>query len=390
MRLTGPQIGEFRKILCNAFTRDELTPLLHEKLNFKLDAEVSADQGWEMAAYQLIGIFDRQGRAIDLIRVVRQARPDFKEVPEFCDPLLAQREGQVFLNSLQQAVGAFRAEFQQRKDLFRYLNAYKELHDILHDLQTLHLQALTALAARTGSAANPPTEDVAPALRDLVTRAQETVVDTEFPDRPPRWITQLAKAVDDALGPDAAKVARAVDRLDNLPATQLAQLNDTLIGYARRLRTSDLFDLLDAVQAVLPPAGTNRTLEKLRSEVARFRGLCLQCAGLIDVHDLCQSVQNALREGAGLRSITPEALTEWPETKTWLTEIGKRRPTDPRAQRTIKAADGFEAAPSESSFTNLVEKFSNLFRTTDKMLRDVTNKLPNAADCLETAMESFR
>ena len=75
MKLDGAQIGTFKDILCEAFTRAELTIALRTDLDFRLDVVISTELPWEEAAHALIDRFNREERAVELVRVVRKVRP---------------------------------------------------------------------------------------------------------------------------------------------------------------------------------------------------------------------------------------------------------------------------------------------------------------------------
>lgn len=143
MALNGPQIGALTQILVTAFSRSELTILVRVKLNVDLAAEVSTDDAWRNVAYDLIDTLDRRGQAIDLIRAIREERPRDTTLISFCDPLLSQTNGaaqQIPTDALRKAVAAFNNVFGERIEYFKYLNAYKVLHDVLHELQSFHFE----------------------------------------------------------------------------------------------------------------------------------------------------------------------------------------------------------------------------------------------------------
>jgi hypothetical protein len=392
MRLNGHQIGELTDILVKSFSRSDLTFLVRTKLEIVLDATVSTDDGWRIVAFNLIDNLDREERAVDLISAIREARPNNIVLVAFCDPLLAQANRgapSLSVEALRKAAAAFNDRFQERNELFKYLNAYKELHDVLHDLQSFHSKVAAAVADRKVDPSRPLPEDVAFFLEDHVKIANESVKDIEFPDKPPAWIAKLATAVDVITGSDVEKMPRQVERLKQLPPDGLGALNDKLFENARRLQPMQLIDSLNDILTALDK-GTNPATAKLRGEVEEFRSLCTELNELIGAHNLCQKIDDSLHEAAGLPSVNPGDLSDWDKAKRSLDELALQRKNDIRVQRTNDAARLFEAANQGQAFRTLVERFDDLFMETDKALLKVTNKLPRKAMALHTALELFQ
>jgi hypothetical protein len=216
------------------------------------------------------------------------------------------------------------------------------------------------------------------------------VKETEFPNRPPRWIKRLADAIKGLAGSDMKEVARQAEVLKALPAENLGPLNDELFKNASRLQPQQLIASLDEILAVLDAAG-NPAMAKLRDdELVEFRALCSVLDELIAAHNLCQQIDNAFHEAPGLSSVTTKTLTDWDIAKQSLDELAAQRKHDRRVQRTTEAARLFEAADQGEAFLNLAEKFGNLFMETDKALLKVTNKMPRKAIALHSALEAVR
>jgi len=392
MKLNGRQIEELTEILVNAFSRSELTILVRAKLDIVLAAEVSTDDAWRKVAFDLIDTLDRREQAIELIRAIREVRPNSTALIAFCDPLLAQANGAaqpVSAGALRDAVAAFNDGFQKRNVLFKYLNAYKKLHDVLHDLQSFMPTIADAVAKRTEDPSQPLADDVALFLEDRVEIASESVKDTEFPDRPPGWIARLVTAAEVISGLDVQKMSRQVERLKTLPAEGLAPLNDKLFENSSRLDPKQLIGSLNNILAALGTDG-NPAMTNLRGQVEDFRSLCSELYELITAHNLCQNIDDALHEAAGLSSVTPEELSAWGLAKKSLDELALQRKNDRRVQRTNEAAKLFEAANQGQEFRTLIKRFDDLFMETDKALLNLTNKLLLTASPLNYALEKFR
>ncbi len=360
------------KAICDCYDLPELEQMVRFGLEQRLD-ELTKEAGLREIVFALIEWAARDGRVGELCSAATQFKIErHAQVPELL-ALRAECEPGMPPDGLWKAVGEFHTRFQTRKDLFRFLNACKELHDVLHEVQGYHAQLMAAVAALTAQPGGGLAGDAKLALEGWVATASESVRDSEFPEAPPAWIARFAAAYGDITGPDPGKAARAVERLTNLPAKELARLNDRLIDYARRLQPEQLISLLDAVRAALEARKTN---------------------ALIHAHNLCQNVANALLEANGLKEVSKDDLADWGETSGWLATLASSRPTDFRVARTFEAARRFETAEEQTAatqaFTTLIERFEDLFKKTDEALLKLTNQLPIAALTLEAALADFR
>jgi len=390
MKLSGRQIGELTEILRISFSRKELTFLVRTKLEIVLDETVSTDDGWKIVAFNLIDSLNREERAIELIRAIREERPKDARLIAFCDSLLAQANGgpqPPSADALRNAVAAFNDGFQERNELFKYLNAYKQLHDVLHELQSFHPNIAAAVAERRADPTQPLADDVALFLEDQVKIATESVKDIEFRDNPPTWIARLVTAAEVLSGSDVEKMPRQVERLKALPSDGLGPLNNKLFENASRLKPRQLISSLSDILAALGTDG-NPATANLRGEVEDFRNLCSELAELVTAHNLCQKIDDALHEAAGLRS--GEELADWSIAKKSLDELALQRKNDKRVQRTNEAAKLFEAANQGQAFQTLIERFDDLYMQTDKALLKVTNKLLLKPGALRNALEKFQ
>ncbi len=308
--------------------------------------------------------------------------------------------------AVREAIIRFNERFQQRQREFRYLNANKELHDVLHQLQSFQPRIIEfAAAQRRASADADPLDltELADPLQDWVVKAKKNAAATEVPDQSMKWVAKLTMAVNDLLGELtkvdlATVVARTVDRalevLANLPAQEQPRLNEKLVESALRLKTDELLGAIDQVIKGLDSAGLGRG--DLRANFQAFGGLCEQLAGLIRDHNLCQEVDGALREAAGLAEVTPQELYQWTDIKKWLEEILSHHPDDPRAKRPVESTRLFEesAATGEKKrtgqvFQRLMERFDDLFFHTDESLRETTRDLLATISILDATLKGY-
>jgi len=250
-------------------------------------------------------------------------------------------------------------------------------------------------------------------LSAWVIEAQDCVKGTASPTIPPRWIARFKKAVDDLtaelIKPDPATadpkaVDRAVEVLAHIPADEQKGLNARLAECAAQLQVDEFVDLMDRILTELGKVGAEgAATDQLRAGIAPFRILCRALTDLIADHNLCQDVDGALREAAGLAEVTPSALAQWAEVKAALQDIADRRKGDLRADRALASAADFEAGEVAAQnaakgddaealaavrkriakvFERLLERFNDLFFYTDKSLLKVTQDLVSAVQTL--------
>jgi hypothetical protein len=369
-----------------AFSRSDLTILVRTRLEIVLDSEVSTEEGWRVVVFNFIDGLNRQERVADLLPAVREARPKDRILVAFCDQFLGQTNGTNSGEVLRQAAGKLYKQFKDRTEKFGFLRAYKELHDVLHGLQSYLPTLRTAVAARIAKPDDPQLDDAIADLKDLLDRAQKAAPATEKPDAPPLWIGRFATAVNNLTDP--AKANAAVNRLGQLPSQDMSKLNAKLIEYAEGLKAEELIRQLDEIRTVLVSRSSDPGVAPLRLALERFREPCAQLVDLTRVHNLCQNLDDALREARGLPSTPAGELQDWPEAKKYLEQLGSFRPTDRQVKRTVDAGRAFDSGTG--SLATLDEKLDNLFTTTDGDLLKVTSALPAAAWELQTSLENFQ
>ncbi len=374
--LNGAQVKALKDLISLRFNQDELEILVREDFNQRLHLLVDASKPFSTVVFKLIDWFERNSIIPELMQAVGVHKPGLQ--PD----LQAIREGTpspVAVPVDRAKLRQFGLEFRGRRVWFGYLNAYKELHELLHNLSGIlpQIQEEAAERSRNGS---PIPETTVEDLHQWVEDGRRWAAETEHPKAPPLavWVPKFASAVDDLLGADAAKYASAFANLARIPDQQLRDLNIQLVACARRLKVSDLVDLLDN----LPIAELGLT-----AQVASFRDPCQRLEQLIDDHDLCQNIDNELRLAAGIATVVPAAILGWSDVRNWLEQLAVLRPNDSRVTRTRRAADAFDATPSSDTFHDVVEKFDDLFKKTDEALLKVTNNLLRAATVLADALE---
>jgi hypothetical protein len=406
--------------LIATFDTKELLQFATVRLSFddvKFADVVNFNQSSTRIAFDLVNEVERHGYLETLLRKLQEARPKVPQVVELMTAFDLQPEivARPFAGDtsalVRDAVIRFNDRFQQRQKLLGYLNAYKQLHDVLHSLQDFHAQlVMTVDGIRRAPSEILDMGRITDPLDIWVVVAQESIRGTEFPDKPPRWIARFKKAVDDLefelskpepAAIDGAKLDRAIEILAHLPAEEQRGLNVQLVQCAMRLETDELVELMDRILTDAGKAGVaSAETNDLRIGVGDFRILCRGLAELIEDHNLCQDVDGALREALGLPEISPDRLSQWSDIRAWLREIGGRhpgsRPDDIRAKRPLETLLLFEAAAAAGDklrakrlFDRLEERFNDLFFNADKALLRVTQDLLAAARALDATLKRF-
>src|SRR5262249_20292570 len=156
----NPLTSELRKllqdVLTQAFNRNELFQLATVRLDFP-EAQfadlVNFDNPGKQIAFDLVEAANRRGYVEQLVRAVEVERPGSCFGVTMVEPfgLAPAQPGRPAPPSrpgpVRDAVIRFNERFQQRQKLFRYLNAYKQLHDLLHELQDFQEKIRSAPAA---------------------------------------------------------------------------------------------------------------------------------------------------------------------------------------------------------------------------------------------------
>src|SRR5260370_14730169 len=251
---------QLKDVLIHVFDQSSLEQFAIDRLEFedvRLIDLVNPDKSTDEISSRIIQDADQRRYVEELIRGIERERRNIPEVVALVAAFGLQAKGatkSMTMDGLRKAVAAFNKSFSNRNKLFKYLKAYKELHDVLHELQSFHTPVVAGVAKRMADPSQPLAEDVAFFLKDKDKKASENVKDIEFPDKPPAWIAKRAAVVKVITGPDVEKMPpmpAQVERLKTLPSEGLGPLNDKLFENATLLnpnqRIAPLNDILSAI-----------------------------------------------------------------------------------------------------------------------------------------------
>ena len=402
IRSLTPELRDnLQAVLTSAFEVGDLFRFATERLAFddvRIADEVDFSQKPSQVVFSLVEVALHYGRLPQLVLAVRDERPNREDARALVEafrrlglvvPAAARPDTVIIPTVVREAVAAFSDDFQRNYQLFKYLEASKQLHNVLHELKSFLPEITRDFTERKADPSRPVADDVGDFLEDHAKTAVKYVKDIEFPDKPPAWIAKLVTAAEVIRGSAVEKMTPHVDRLKKMTLVDLGPLNDNLLGFAKRLHPEELIRCLNKILAALETNGNPATVS-LRREVEEFRSLCSELDELIKAHNLCQKIDDAFHEAAGLPSVTPEELLDWSVAKESLDVLASQRKNDKKVQRTQKAAKLFEAANQGHEFQNLIEMFDDLFGNTDSTLLDVIHKLPVKAMALRAALKVFQ
>lgn len=339
-----------------AFTAADLTKLAQFDMDVVLANVVYTQAPFDTVAFEFVGWCHRLGRLRELLVALAKARDqvvafaallgEFDTLPPSAPPTAAD-------------LARFAALFAEQLPRLTFLKAYKELHEILHDLdgQLASFQP-EADARAAGTAPIPP--GTAEYLTGKAAQAEEWAAQVQFPQSA-EWVKLFRGLVGDFLGEDAARSGQAFKRIKNLPSQQLEALNTRLVDCAR-LVTGELDVVHEWRLDGLP---------KLAEVVTAFRRECVRVRDLTDAHDACQLIDREFRAADDRPGQRPADLGNWDDIRERFDRLSELRPNDPLTARVADAVRGFEggtAPPPLDPFANLVEKFTNLFEAVDREL----------------------
>jgi hypothetical protein len=400
-----------RDALLESFSASDLLMLVGDRLRINLDEVVNRNQEHNAVVFDLVRWALRKGRLCELLSAAADRVPGKPILAALCSECVSGSSGTPQSAAerarLRDAVVRFAERFRQRQRSVRLLEAYKSLHDILHELEGFQDTINRAVAAARGGPAGPDAESVVDQLRDWAAAAAEWAKQTRAPQIHRKWtrsfdehVEVIAKALtgsgplpadfNSATTGSRSDVNRAVECLANLPAERQSGLNDLLIETLADFQSNDLqqplAEVLDAVWATSGGAA-------FEDRLTAFNAAVQAVADRSRDHDFCQKVSDILIQACQLTVVTADKVTAWADVCNWLNQLAGYRPTDQRVKRTAESAKRFDEAttPAEATvaFRRLEERFADLFYVTDKSLLADTQRLVSTADALSAHLDGM-
>ena len=354
--------------LADAFDLPALTRLAAFDLNVTLANVVWTQTTFTAVLFEFVRWCRRYGRLGEFVASAAKvfpARVDVQALKQEFDQ--TQPDQPAGVGELARFAGLFAAH----RTGFKYLQAYKKLHDVLHDLDGMRGELAEQQEARATAGTPLPTVTIN-ALNKCV---RETSEWDKKCDRasPNPWVVGFATDVAELLGPDDEEKLRhatALSGILDLPSQQLAVMNSKLVSAALRLELADMADLLDVRLDALP---------LLAEAVTGFRKVCVQFAGLITAHTLCQQIDTEVRPAETDPPKTTGEFPRWKRVRGWLDELAALRPDDPNASLSMAAAARFAAGGGVPAFDEFADTFAGWFLALDKEIVDASTPLMLAA-----------
>jgi hypothetical protein len=376
--MTGAQIRALRELVSVKTDSDELSMLMREDLDLRLDALTSVNKKFDILVFELIETLERNGNLSRFIEAFSSRKPYLSADLE---AILSGSSARQLRSIDREQIKQLRLEFRERRENFGYLKAYKKLHDVLHAISGVVPQ-LKKEAEDRAKINVPIPEDTVDNLEQWRDDAVAWSSKTEHPNLPPisDWVPRFEAAVHSFLGEDSVRHAKALASIARVPGQQLSSLNNQLVYCAANLKVEELVNHLDEMPIIelgLAPA------------VARFRDPCMRLGAMIEDHHACQRIDVELQLAGGLAVYSPEEIEDWANVKECLAKLAGRR-SSKEVSRTQLAADVFEKTPSASSFGSFFEKFSKMFKKIDEELLVITTELLDDATNLSDALEGLK
>jgi beta-phosphoglucomutase-like phosphatase (HAD superfamily) len=437
---------QLQQVLSQAFNEHELEALATEHFRLetvRIEEEINFKTGVKLIAVEFVRIAERHGLLEQLVVAVHKKRPLFPGVADLLAAVsqaFAQTPQAAGAKSnspdgmaIRDAVIRFDEQFQLRQRLFGFLNAYKQWHDILHEIPDYLREVKSAMNLVEGAGDGEDNRDkLTDRLQDWVKLAHQSAKKAEFPNKPPKWIATFEKTANDLMGEfskadpksmDKAKVGATVKILAAMPNKEQMSLNVRLCECATRLETNQLISGIDSLLSSLSNRGVaaETATASFRQDVGEFRRMCQELTVLIEDHDCCQLIDSALQEGQA--GITAEGLTQWGEIKDWISKVASRHsvtdgPAPPggptngqnhasarlaadqlatQTQRLAESGAAFEQAKASGdlaamnkTYKRLFERFTNMFQMVDKSLLEVTRDLIQKVEVLDAHLKGFQ
>jgi hypothetical protein len=205
-------------------------------------------------------------------------------------------------SDLRNAVIQFQTDFRVAREQVDQLGDFKDLHDLLHQLQFLCYNDIVHASARF-----PDDEDTLDILTDHALTFEKITDELKLvasrpsmPKQELRWIDEAEQLKNDLQGaittPDVKKLKNVIRQLNRLLSTYPARINNLLTSAARALRMPALLSALTRVYNDL--ASPNFDPDKVKAFQAGVEALGrLEKAlnDLVDQHDRWQTLDVELR-----------------------------------------------------------------------------------------------
>ena len=298
-------------------------------------------------------------------------------------------------------VEAIRAEITETRDQLRVISGYKELHDLLHDLQKGCQEHLMRGAAckEADKVMWEDIEDAHVTLCEELEKRAGVPASADLPEADVNWLSKLRSAGDDIeqayLDEDLKKLKLGAKMINRLISIHLAKMNTRLNEKARSLRLGPLIDGLGEIAgAVEGGAAGDEHVEQFLQGLGALKRLKEKAAKLVNEHDAWQEIEDEMRlisESVSRHEMDDlelgwdelkcqvQGLYESPET-SWVARIEKS------ASRLDEAIESGLENKMKSAFEGFYRHASFRFVMVDKDLKSLTQDMRDIGDKLSEVL----
>ncbi len=328
-------LTQLRQLLTTHFDAEELHSLCFD---LGVDYDDLRGEGKANKARELVAYLDRRGRIPDLVAQCSQLRPQVSWTftfaatptaapgPEYSRPVshgLNALAEFIKLPQVRNAVATFRASFKAASEQIDILGDYKQLHDLLHNLQYQCYNPIAQEAKRfpDDETALDDLTDYDRTLQQIVRDAKEVAHRSTLATAETAWIQDLVKAHEALSGAirnmDAPLLKKAIWWLNQVLALQPSQINTRLNAAARTLPLTDLVNAMARVSDHLAPLELDaEQVSQFEAGVDALVSLNQRLTTLRDNHDKWQGLDLRLRLiTANLEQDLDMLLMTWPDVK---------------------------------------------------------------------------
>jgi hypothetical protein len=302
-------------------------------------------------------------------------------------------------SAVRDAIIAFRTEFQEASRQIDVLGDYKDLHDLLHQLEFECYDVLLGAAATFPDDEDDSLIKYHLKLEDIADQLQEVNGRGFVARQDAVWIQRLA-----ALPADLDRALNTTDKklLDNVLRRikqtldiQPSQINTRLNTTARALRLPALVQALAQVRDNLraQPDLDSDKVSQFHSGVDALVNISQTLTALIDDHDGWQAVEALLnRIEDMMEADTQELEMSWPDLKTMSKPLCSRRKDKPAIAFLKEAATLEETLASANpdrirkSFLSYRTRASQLFYRIDVDLKRLCGELRKVGEPLASVL----
>lgn len=302
-------------------------------------------------------------------------------------------------NAVREAIVTFRTEFAEASRQIDVLADYKDLHDLLHQLEFECYEMLAAAAPEFPDDVDPSLskyqvklEDIADQLGQVAGRGTAAKQDTVWIAR----LTTLPDELDKALNDSDKKVFdNVLRRLKQTLDIQPSQINTRLNSAARALRLPSLAQTLSQVRDHL---GSQSDLDadklnQFQSGVNALVNLGLALEKLVDDQDGWQAAEALFNRIEDLLAVdTSELEMSWPDLKAMTAPLCAGR-TDKPALGFLKEAAALDEALAlanpermQDSFRKCRARAGQLFYRIDLDLKRLCGELRKVGEPLAAVL----